>query len=567
MLSKKDVLKMSNEEMYNLLLPIIKSFSNKNKKEFNDDEFDTIVLNTIDETKMGIKDGEDFIELFKKNLLMSLTTSKDLSGTNSFNDYLKEISTFPLLSNEEEKEEFIKLKNGNLESKEKIINSNLRLVIYIAKMYINKGLSLEDLIQEGNLGLLKAVDMFDIDKGFKFSTYAFWWIKQAVTRAIADKGRAIRLPVHVVESITNYKKAVKKLSDRFNRNPTHEEIAEEMNVPLEKVLELEKHQYEIVSLSMPIGEEKDTQLGDFIPSENKAPDEETFDKMLPEKLKDALLDSNLTDRELTVIMYRFGFIDNKEFTLEEIGSKFGLTRERIRQIETKALIKLKRSKSFRQMSWWYLNDGNSKDLKKAYFNVPKIPRSDSLYTMLYNYSKEQVDYAVSRLSTHEKELINLRFGPDLKSPITTNLTKQECSRLFRSIIPKLEKMLSTMTQYNSINREPRNKQDALEQKKKSLLDATSEDNIEEIEFNYIINKLKNMILQTNNSYVQEAYIQLLHFMNSKEFKKLLTELSVKEAVIVSLYTGLINDKYFTTEELMVPLFTGHEEDPFKFQVG
>ncbi len=553
MLSKKDVLNMSNQELYNYLLPDIKEIYEKHKKEYSSDEFNTYVLNCIDEAKKKIQEGENFALLFKNNLLSILTYNSELSGTDSLQDYLKEISIYPLLTDEEEKEEFLKLKNGDESAKNTIINSNLRLVVYVAKMYTNRGISFEDLIQEGNLGLLKAIEKFDPDLGYKFSTYAFWWIKQAMTRTLANSGRTIRLPVHVVESLNAYNKTENILIDRLNRMPTHEEIASEMGIPLEKVIELSKYNTEIISLDVPVGEDQDSDLGSFIPSDEKTPDEKTFDKMLPEEVDRAIEESRLTQREKEVLMYRFGFYTGRPLTLEEVGKKYNVTRERIRQIEAKALIKLKKSYSFRQLSYWYLQD--EKDYKKPkYYKYPQPNRNDSLYSLLGNYQKEKVDYIVSRLSNEEKRLVHTRFGYDLQSPNTKKLSKEESSKLFRVIIPKIKNMLNAIKgKDNKYLHVESDRYEAMQETKKMLCNYLNDDNQEEEQKIPEIEIVRNRILEkTNildNAYKTRAYFKLLGFTKSKNFKDLLEVLPLKEAIIISLKLDLIDENFFTLEDV------------------
>ena len=559
MLSKKDVLKMSDEELYNYLLPTIKDLYEQYKKEYDFDQFNLLSLNAMDEAKTTITDNGDFDKLFKSRLTTSLTSSPVLSGTDSLNDYLREISVYPLLSAEEEKDLFEKYKNGDMDAKEKIVNSNLRLVVHIAKMYLNKGLTLDDLVQDGNLGLMKAVEMFDQEKGFRFSTYAFWWIKQAVTRAICDKGREIRLPVHVVESITKYKKAVKKLTDKLHRNPTYEEIAEEMNLPLQKVMYLHKHQYELVSLSAPVGQEKDSELGYFIPSDEDGPEEETFKRLLPEEMKEVLDNSKLTDRELFVIRYRFGFVDNKEHTLEDTGKILHVTRERVRQIEAKSLRRLSKLRAMQKMAWWVKEDGNSSHTPE-YYNIPRRPKEDSLYQLLFRYKKEEIDYAFTRLRPDEKELVEARFGKDLKTPNINELTKAETSRLFRVIIPKMEKILYSITKSKNYSNQEIANPSILTQKKMVLCNYLengsspntidfSKKGLNDLELGYVIGVLKVKLESTDNNYKREAYLQLMNFLYSNEFGEMLDSLSVREAVLVVLKTGLVNDKYYSNEDL------------------
>ncbi|MBE3563032.1 MAG: RNA polymerase sigma factor RpoD [Hydrogenibacillus schlegelii] len=263
--------------------------------------------------------------------------------------YLKEIGRVPLLTAEEEIELAKRIEQGDEEAKKRLTEANLRLVVSIAKRYVGRGMLFLDLIQEGNLGLLKAVEKFDYRKGYKFSTYATWWIRQAITRAIADQARTIRIPVHMVETINKLIRVQRQLLQELGREPTAEEIAKEMDMPVDKVREIQKIAQEPVSLETPIGEEDDSHLGDFIEDqEAMSPSDAAAYEMLKEQLEEVL--DTLTDREENVLRLRFGLDDGRTRTLEEVGKVFGVTRERIRQIEAKALRKLRhpsRSKRLR----------------------------------------------------------------------------------------------------------------------------------------------------------------------------------------------------------------------------
>lgn len=254
--------------------------------------------------------------------------------------YLKEIGRVPLLTSSEEVELAKRMEAGDEEAKRRLVEANLRLVVSIAKRYVGRGMLFLDLIQEGNLGLMKAVEKFDFRKGFKFSTYATWWIRQAITRAIADQARTIRIPVHMVETINKLVRVTRQLLQELGREPTPEEVAEEMGMPVERVHEIHKIAQEPVSLETPIGEEEDSHLGDFIPDDDApAPADAAAYALLREQLDDVL--STLTLREQKVLRLRFGLEDGRSRTLEEVGQEFGVTRERIRQIEAKALRKLR----------------------------------------------------------------------------------------------------------------------------------------------------------------------------------------------------------------------------------
>ena len=275
-----------------------------------------------------------------KNKDLILQLEKEISMDDPVKVYLKDIGKIPLLSTEEETELAEKMMQGDESAKRKLSEANLRLVVSIAKRYVGRGMHLLDLIQEGNLGLMKAVEKFDYTKGFKFSTYATWWIRQAITRAIADQARTIRIPVHMVETINKVVKVSRQLLQDLGREPTPEEIAENMGVSVERVVEIQKIAQDPVSLETPIGEEEDSNLGTFIEDENaQSPSDVVAFTMLKQQLI-SILDT-LTPREEKVLRLRYGIDDGKPRTLEEVGKEFNVTRERIRQIEAKALRKLR----------------------------------------------------------------------------------------------------------------------------------------------------------------------------------------------------------------------------------
>ena len=283
-----------------------------------------------------------------KILLDDTTLTKDLNINDPVRMYLKEIGQIKLLTMEEELELADRILNGDEMAKATLAEANLRLVVSIAKRYVGRGMLFLDLIQEGNIGLMKAVDKFDVSKGYKFSTYATWWIRQAITRAIADQARTIRVPVHMVETINKLARIQRQLTLELNREPSEEELAKKMNVSVEKIRDIYKISQEPVSLETPIGEEDDSHLGDFIKDENNmSPEEYATNEMLKDEISEVLL--TLTEREEKVIRLRFGLEDGKSRTLEEVGQMFGVTRERIRQIEAKALRKLRHPSRSRKL--------------------------------------------------------------------------------------------------------------------------------------------------------------------------------------------------------------------------
>ena len=319
--------------------------------ELDADSLDEL-YNTLSENNIQVvsEDEDDEDPSSVSNELLT----KDLTINDPVRMYLKEIGQIKLLTTEEELELADRITQGDEQAKATLAEANLRLVVSIAKRYVGRGMLFLDLIQEGNIGLMKAVDKFDVSKGYKFSTYATWWIRQAITRAIADQARTIRVPVHMVETINKLARVERQLTLELNREPTEEELSKKMGTSVEKIRDIYKISQEPVSLEIPIGEEDDSHLGDFIPDEtNMSPEDFAINELLKDEISEVLL--TLTEREEKVIRLRFGLEDGRPRTLEEVGQLFGVTRERIRQIEAKALRKLRHPSRSRKLKD-YLGD-------------------------------------------------------------------------------------------------------------------------------------------------------------------------------------------------------------------
>ena len=323
-------MKLSEEAFEAIIQHLEKNGIDFIRSQEDEDDAPSEELESIQEGGEDAVDTED----------IDLTVPDSVNIEDPVRMYLKEIGKVPFLTAEEEIELAKRMEEGDEEAKKRLAEANLRLVVSIAKRYVGRGMLFLDLIQEGNLGLIKAVEKFDYNKGFKFSTYATWWIRQAITRAIADQARTIRIPVHMVETINKLVRVQRQLLQDLGRDPTPEEIGEEMGISADRVREIMKISQEPVSLETPIGEEEDSQLGDFIEDSTAiAPPDAASDSMLREQLEQVL--DGLADRERKVIKFRFGLEDGHPRTLEEVGREFGVTRERIRQIESKTLAKLR----------------------------------------------------------------------------------------------------------------------------------------------------------------------------------------------------------------------------------
>ncbi|MCJ7805249.1 RNA polymerase sigma factor RpoD [Patescibacteria group bacterium] len=342
--SVQDLIKKGREQGFLTQDEILEVFADAEKRVSELDElYDKLIGEAIDVFESVTPEEIEFDEKAQEKLDREIELLSKLEGiesTDPVRQYLREIGRVPLLSAEEEVELAKRYEKAEKRAKDKLTESNLRLVVSIAKKYIGRGLSLLDLIQEGNQGLIRAVEKYDWRKGYKFSTYATWWIRQAITRAIADQARTIRIPVHMVETINKLYRVSRKLMQELGREPTPEEIGEQLDIDANRVREIFKIAQEVTSLEAPVGEDKESFLGDFIPDETQlSPVDQASKQLLKDHLDEVL--STLSDREARVLKLRFGLEGTKQMTLEEVGKVFGVTRERIRQIEAKALRKLK----------------------------------------------------------------------------------------------------------------------------------------------------------------------------------------------------------------------------------
>ena len=393
--------------------------------------------------------------------------------TSTYDSYIRDVVQIPLLSAPEEREIALIIKNSKKdtdeykEAKDKLANSNLRLVISIAKRYCGRGLSFMDLIQEGNLGLLKAVDRYDPDKGFKFSTYATWWIRQRITRAIADKGRTIRIPVHLHEKLNSYNRNFDLLKSKFNRDPTDEEMSEAFDYSREEIIKINKLKHDTISLNEFIGDDKESELGDFIPTKGESVEDQAIKETQKNQMVE-LIDKYLDEKVAYVLKRRFGFIDGKIATLEEIGKEFHVTRERIRQIEAKGIRKIRNNKKLSEKFQSFMDNPDAykktdQNIKGRYpsindrrYSKPIIDNNKqkkendnmklgSIYDLFSYYKKDEIDKIISYLSDEEKELIRKRYGTDLSNPVKSNdFEKSDYPKFYGSLKPKMRTMLDKL---------------------------------------------------------------------------------------------------------------------------
>ena len=391
------------------------------------------------------------------------SNNKDYYSTDSVRDYLNEIGKIKLLSPEEEKELAKKAQAGDKKARDKFIESNLRLVASVAKKYLGRGLSFLDLIQEGNIGLITATERYDPDLGFKFSTYATWWIRQSITRAICSSSRNIRIPVHMAEKVNKYRKKANDLMAELGREPTIEEMMEELGTSREQTIELHNLSIDTVSLNATIDTTDDeTELMDFIPSEEPSPEELYEKKDLLNILMNIINSENFKERDKRVLILRFGLESGVPMTLNEVGKELNVTRERVRQIEARALKMIRYKKDTRGLLAYtdkpIESSNNINRFKKQYSENPrehktylkkessgivqeKKPKLKTIYDVLQSYKEKEIDEAISQLTDEEKQLLRLKYGYVLNIPVQTELTEEERYKFYGLLIPKLRKLL------------------------------------------------------------------------------------------------------------------------------
>ena len=461
--------------------------------------------------------------------------------------YLQEIHK-PILTKEQEKSLALRIRNGDEKAKELFIERNLRLVIKVARKYTGHGISFLDLIQEGNLGLIKAVDKFDVTKGYKFSTYATCWIRQSIQRSLGDKSRNIRLPVHLYEKVKKYELLKKKLSLKFNREPTFEELSKKMRVSIDTIYKYERLKHDTISLNMIVGDE-DSELEDFISLSTESIDNQFIEENLKDVIENLLKNSNLTTKEIDILKLRFGLGTNDPKTLEETGKIYGVSRERIRQIQEKALKKIRRSYNVKELAIYMdnpkeaqknidryrlkyqqhslqkikLKDRKESELKMEMQEKTKRKSKDNLYEYFSDYSKPEVSKVISRLDEDELELLHKRYGDNLLEPVKNDIDADEKKVIISNIIPRIQRMLEG----KKVRRRKNN------QKPQST----------------IVEEKTEETVQPQNFLNKEDYKQILGIFHNPEFLEMTKKKPLDECLIMSLKLGYFQEKCFSTDAI------------------
>ena len=466
------------------------------------------------------------------------TNSKDLD---TLKLYLNDIGRIPLLTAEDEKELAYKISLGDMAARSKFIESNLRLVVKVAKKYRNYGLPFMDLIQEGNCGLMRAVERFDGTMGVKFSTYAMYYISVAMSRAIANDSRTIRIPANKFETLRKYKAAVDDLQKKYCKNFSVEEIAQLIGKSVPYVKEMEELCKEPVSLNAFVSYDGDSELESFIPNDDKSVDEQVVLNNLPSELSEFFNSCKLSERHKMVLLLRFGILDGHLWTLEEIGKKYGVSRESIRQSEIRALKLIRNSKDIEKFSVYLDNpdkalvklkefrdlEEKKKRKKKVYPKTGKKGKYlQSIYEYFDEFDKMTIDSVISTLNPDERSLLTLRYGDDLENPVSHGLSKRDASRFYGSLMPRMRKKLESMNFPSTLEKEEKDEDDVV-------------DNV-----SYL-----NDEVTICNDFNRTDYIKLINIIKVPEYKLVINELGVKTTMIMSIYFGLVDGKQFSIEAI------------------
>ena len=518
-------------------------------KIFDNDTIILIIESYCMMNNIKIQEYEEDNKEFEENIINYEGETIDIVKL-----YLNEISRRKLLTLDEEIKLTKRIKDGDEEAKKIFIESNLRLVVSVARKHLNQGLSFLDLIQEGNIGLMKAVDKFDSSKGYRFSTYATWWIRQGITRAISNKSRNVRIPVYLHRRINKFNKAAKELEMKYGREAKIEEIANELKISVKYAQEIYQYKNDSISINLLVGDDKDNELGNIISSKNIGPDEQAMTDLMKFQVKQLLEKCNLKPIEKEVILLRFGF-NNTPMTLGEIGNIYNISRQRVNQIEASALMKLRKYKNITDFAGYMENPkeaiNNIEIYRKEYRNSGRITKSflkdvrrekeddnmvKTIYEYFKNYSKEEVDKVLSTLSDESLELIRIRYGDDLTVPVNNKLTEEQRKKFYGSVMAQIKRLLE-----NPDIKRRKVQKNEIEEKK---IESTSI--VENVQ-------TKNNLVETNEEQTSEItkddYINMIKLFKTSNFKQMMSNLGSKESIIISLRMGYIDGKYFSVDAI------------------
>lgn len=543
LIDKNDTLNKILQDVVENNLEILQKYDIDSK--FSDDISKNFIELYCLKNNIEIKKDDDIQEEDYTEFITDITNT--VYTDDSVKMYLQEIHK-PILTKEQEKSLALRIRNGDEKAKELFIERNLRLVIKVARKYTGHGISFLDLIQEGNLGLIKAVDKFDVTKGYKFSTYATCWIRQSIQRSLGDKSRNIRLPVHLYEKVKKYELLKKELSLKFNREPTFEELSKKMRVSIDTIYKYERLEHDTISLNMIVGDE-DSELEDFISLSTESIDNQFIEENLKDVIENLLKNSNLTTKEIDILKLRFGIGTNDPKTLEETGKIYGVSRERIRQIQEKALKKIRRSYNVKELAIYMdnpkeakknidryrlkyqqhslqkikLKDRKESELKMEMQEKTKRKSKDNLYEYFSDYSKPEVSKVISRLDEDELELLHKRYGDNLLEPVKNDIDADEKKVIISNIIPRIQRMLEG----KKVRRRKNN------QKPQST----------------IVEEKTEETVQPQNSLNKEDYKQILGIFHNPEFLEMTKKKPLDECLIMSLKLGYFQEKCFSTDAI------------------
>lgn len=499
-------------------------------KIFDNDTIILIIESYCMMNNIKIQEYEEDNKEFEENIINYEGENIDIVKL-----YLNEISRRKLLTLDEEIRLTKRIKDGDEEAKKIFIESNLRLVVSVARKHLNQGLSFLDLIQEGNIGLMKAVDKFDSSKGYRFSTYATWWIRQGITRAISNKSRNVRIPVYLHRRINKFNKAAKELEMKYGREAKIEEIANELKISVKYAQEIYQYKNDSISINLLVGDDKDNELGNIISSKNIGPDEQAMTDLMKFQVKQLLEKCNLKPIEKEVILLRFGF-NNTPMTLGEIGNIYNISRQRVNQIEASALMKLRKYKNITDFAGYMENPkeaiNNIEIYRKEYRNSGRITKSflkdvrrekeddnmvKTIYEYFKNYSKEEVDKVLSTLSEESLELIRIRYGDDLTVPVNNKLTEEQRKKFYGSVMAQIKRLLE-----NPDIKRRKVQKNEIEEKK---IESTSI--VENVQ-------TKNNLVETNEEHTSKItkydYINMIKLFKTSNFKQMISNLGSKESI-------------------------------------